>query len=338
MRFTKDNAAEQGRKGRYAKAAVKPEEAGEPLPSPPMPASAADRQSLLQAAAWWVLTNDIDARPPDALHKNLQTMWKRGDTTFVRSLITPAAKGTEFEEYDGDVSDFLANMDKLLAEIRKPNDGTHQIQLASAVGISIDRMVESTKKNPGKFTKKNASKMGRKGAEARWGKTHAETEATGSAAEEPIPSPADGRRLLQEAAWADRKHDADEVAGDMKASGDPVSPDPDAPVPEAITVPARSPQAIQKPRRLAPLLCPRCRRHGYANCPECMLATDSSLAIERGVIFRVRLATAQDLWPWHRCKRCDNCFKAPQYLAPRFCPDCVAMADEDEAPSLMLQP
>jgi hypothetical protein len=94
--------------------------------------------------------------------------------------------------------------------------------------------------------------------------------------------------------------------------------------PEAITAPARPLEPIQKPKRLAPLLCPRCRRLGYANCRECTLATDSSLALHGDVIFGVRLPTAQDRWPWHRCKRCDNCFKAPQYPALSVCPDCVA--------------
>ena len=188
---------------------------------------------------------------------------------------------------------------------------------------SVD-MAKSTKKNTGKFTKKNASKMGRKGAEARWGKTNAETEATGSAAEGPIPSQADRSRLLKEPAWTDRKNDADEEDGELKASGDAVSPAPDVPVSEAITVPARSPQAIQKPRRLAPLLCLRCRRLGYANCPECMLATDSSLALDGSVLVLVKPPTIQDLWPWHRCKRCDNCFKAPQFPALTLCPDCLA--------------
>jgi hypothetical protein len=185
-------------------------------------------------------------------------------------------------------------------------------------------MAESSEKNPGKFTKKNASKMGRRGAEARWGKTNAETEATGSAAEEPIPTTADRRGLLKEAAWADRKNNAHDEFGEVKAPGDAVSSASDVPAPEAITVPACSPQAIQKPRRLAPLLCPRCRRLGYANCPECMLATDSSLALDGNVLVLVKPPTIKDLWPWHRCKRCDNCFKAPQYPAPRFCPDCVA--------------
>jgi len=94
--------------------------------------------------------------------------------------------------------------------------------------------------------------------------------------------------------------------------------------PEHNTALIRPPEPIQKPKRLAPLLCPPCRRLGYANCPECMLATDSSLALDGDVIFVVRLPTAQDLWPWHRCKRCDNSFKAPQYPALNLCPDCVA--------------
>jgi hypothetical protein len=96
------------------------------------------------------------------------------------------------------------------------------------------------------------------------------------------------------------------------------------PTPEPATRLARLPELAQKPKRLAPLLCPSCRRLGYANCPECMLATDSSLTLDGDVIFRVRLPTAQDLWPWHRCKRCDNCFKAPQFPALSLCPDCVA--------------
>jgi hypothetical protein len=93
--------------------------------------------------------------------------------------------------------------------------------------------------------------------------------------------------------------------------------------PEVI-VPQISSEPVQKPKRLAPLLCPRCRTLGYANCRECMLATDSSLAIEGNVISQVRQPTEQDLWPWHRCECCDNCFKAPQYPALTLCPDCVA--------------
>jgi hypothetical protein len=96
------------------------------------------------------------------------------------------------------------------------------------------------------------------------------------------------------------------------------------PATEPIMVPTRTPKPIHQPKRLAPLLCPSCRRLGYANCQKCVLATDSSLALDGGVIFGVRLPTAQDLWRWHRCKRCDNCFKAPQYPALSLCPDCVA--------------
>jgi hypothetical protein len=96
------------------------------------------------------------------------------------------------------------------------------------------------------------------------------------------------------------------------------------PAPEPIPPPTLPPELIQKPKRLAPLLCPRCRQLRYANCRECLLATDSSLTLDGDVIFRVRIPTAQDLWPWHQCKRCDNCFKAPQYPALSLCPDCVA--------------
>ena len=93
--------------------------------------------------------------------------------------------------------------------------------------------------------------------------------------------------------------------------------------PEPVTAQARPSEPIQKPKRLAPLLCPGCRRLGYANCQKCVLATDSSLALDGDVIFRVKPPTAEDLWPWHRCTRCDNSFKAPQYPAWSWCPDCV---------------
>ena len=94
--------------------------------------------------------------------------------------------------------------------------------------------------------------------------------------------------------------------------------------PEPITAPTRPSEPIQKQKRLAPLLCPGCRRLGYANCQKCVLATDSSLALDGDVILMVKPRTTEDLWRWHRCTRCDNCFKAPQYPAPRLCPDCVA--------------
>jgi hypothetical protein len=58
--------------------------------------------------------------------------------------------------------------------------------------------------------------------------------------------------------------------------------------PEPITAPARPSEPIQKQKRLAPLLCPGCRRLGYANCQKCVLATDSSLALDGKVIFRVK--------------------------------------------------
>jgi hypothetical protein len=94
--------------------------------------------------------------------------------------------------------------------------------------------------------------------------------------------------------------------------------------PEPITAPARPSEPIQKRKRLAPLLCPSCRQLGYAHCRNCMLATDSSLALDGDVLTLAKLPTAQDRWPWHRCKRCDNCFKAPQFPALNLCPDCVA--------------
>ena len=122
MAFTKKNAKRIGKKAGMAsgkarrKKAVKVQAAA--APGPPMPTSGVDRQSLLQVAAWWVLSNDIDAKPPDALHKNLQTMWKRGDTSFVRSLLAPTGKGTQYEDFDdGDESEYLATIDKMLADI-----------------------------------------------------------------------------------------------------------------------------------------------------------------------------------------------------------------------------
>jgi hypothetical protein len=54
-------------------------------------------------------------------------MWKRGDTSFVRSLLAPTGKGVEIEDFDdGDESEFLATVDKLLAEVKadmKHKDG-----------------------------------------------------------------------------------------------------------------------------------------------------------------------------------------------------------------------
>jgi hypothetical protein len=93
--------------------------------------------------------------------------------------------------------------------------------------------------------------------------------------------------------------------------------------PEVIA-PPRPPEPFEKPKRIIPLLCPPCRRLGYANCPRCTLATDSSMAVEGGVPCRVRPPTEQDLWPWHRCEHCDNCFKAPRFPVQRICPDCIA--------------
>jgi hypothetical protein len=118
-KFTSATAKAAGKKSGKTRKKKAAKKAAEPLPSPGMPASAADRQSLLQGAAWWVLSNDIDATPPDALHKNLQTMWKRGDTSFVRALIAPTtSKGSEFEDFDdGDESEFLATIDKMLDDI-----------------------------------------------------------------------------------------------------------------------------------------------------------------------------------------------------------------------------
>jgi hypothetical protein len=112
----------------------------------------------------------------------------------------------------------------------------------------------------------------------------------------------------------------------IRETGPTATQDPTrlVPAPEPNTPPAIPPKFIQKPKRLAPLLCPPCRRLGYANCRECMLATDSSLTLDGDEIFGVRLPTAQDRWPWHRCKRCDNSFKAPLYPALSLCPDCVA--------------
>jgi hypothetical protein len=84
-----------------------------------------------------------------------------------------------------------------------------------------------------------------------------------------------------------------------------------------------SPEHAQKPKRLTPLLCPRCRQQGYANCTACMLATDSSLVLDGGIVYQLPQRTEQDRWPWHRCERCDNCFKAPQFPAQKICPDCA---------------
>ena len=99
------------------------------------------------------------------------------------------------------------------------------------------------------------------------------------------------------------------------------------PGPEAITAPANPPEPIRPAKRLTPLLCQCCRQLGYAHCRECLLATDSSLALEGRHIVQVRLPTERDLWPWHRCRRCDNSFKAPQFPAQRLCPDCVAKSE-----------
>jgi hypothetical protein len=173
----------------------------------------------------------------------------------------------------------------------------------------------------GKFTKKNAAKMGRKGADARWHKKPEQKNHRQAATHESSVRLNDGdKNNAPNAVGAPAPAGFQETR--PMASQDPARP---VPAPEALTPPARPPELAQKPKRLAPLLCPHCRRLGYANCPECMLATDSSLALDGDVIFRVRLPTAQDLWPWHRCKRCDNSFKAPQYPALSFCPDCVAM-------------
>ena len=191
-------------------------------------------------------------------------------------------------------------------------------------------MAETSKKNSGKFTKKNASKMGRRGAEARWGKTNEESDATGSAAEGPMPSPVEGGR---NATMLQKMPDD----GLVKAPSNAASPALDVSVPELTTVPAPCPAPIQKPKWLVPGLCPSCRQLGYAHCRNCMLATDSSLVLDGDVLIVAKAPTTQDLWPWHRCKRCDNCFKAPQFPAPTLCPDCAAKADEDEAPNLMLQ-
>jgi hypothetical protein len=122
MAFTKKNAKRIGKKAGKASGKARRKKAAKipaaAAPGPPMPTSGVDRQSLLQVAAWWVLSNDIDAKPPDALHQNLQTMWKRGDTSFVRSLLAPTGKGTEFEDFDdGDESNFLDTCDRLLNEM-----------------------------------------------------------------------------------------------------------------------------------------------------------------------------------------------------------------------------
>jgi hypothetical protein len=120
--FTSTTAKAAGKKSGKARKKKKVRKLARPGPA--LPASHAERQSILDAAAWWVFANDTDAKPPDALHKNMQMMLKRGDTSYVRALITPAAaKGSEFEQYDGNESDFLATVDKLLADIRKPNNG-----------------------------------------------------------------------------------------------------------------------------------------------------------------------------------------------------------------------
>jgi hypothetical protein len=103
----------------------------------------------------------------------------------------------------------------------------------------------------------------------------------------------------------------------------PMSPTRPVPGSEPRTA-AHPAEPIQKPKRMAPLLCPRCRQLGHAHCRDCMLAIDSSLALDGNVLFVVRQPTAQDLWPWHHCKRCDNWFKAPQFPALTLCPDCVA--------------
>jgi len=172
----------------------------------------------------------------------------------------------------------------------------------------------------GKFTKKNAAKMGRKGAHARWHKKPEQKTHRQAATHESSVVLNDGD-----------KNNAPNALGSPAPSGiqetRPTAMQfPTRPVsaPEPITRQALPPELIQKLRRLAPLLCPLCRRLGYANCRACTLATDSSLTVDGDVIFRVRLPTARDLWPWHRCKRCDNCFKAPQYPALSLCPDCVA--------------
>jgi hypothetical protein len=154
-----------------------------------------------------------------------------------------------------------------------------------------------------------------------------------------------GRRVPAKKSSARPNHDGGKMRSDPKAEVGVPAPagiqetrptatqDPTRPVPapESMTAPTRPPEPFHKPRRLTPLLCCNCRRRGSANCPECMLATDSSLALDGDVIFRVRQPTAQDLWPWHRCKRCDNSFKAPQYPALSLCPDCVAMDSRQPA-------
>jgi hypothetical protein len=118
MSFTTKTAKAAGKKSGKARKKKKVKKAKPVGAGPAMPTSPAERQSLLQVAAWWVLSNDIDAKPPDALHKNLQTMWKRGDTSFVRSLLAPTGKGTQYEDFDdGDESEYLATIDKMLADI-----------------------------------------------------------------------------------------------------------------------------------------------------------------------------------------------------------------------------
>src|SRR5215470_16122825 len=167
----------------------------------------------------------------------------------------------------------------------------------------------------GRFTKKNAAKMGRKGADARWHKKPEQKTDTQATTQESSGDKSNSPNALGAPAPAGIRKNR------LTAVQNPTRP---IPAPESITRQAPPPEFVQKPRRLAPLLCPPCRRLGYANCRACTLATDSSLTLDGDVIFGVRLPTARDLWRWHRCKRCDNCFKAPQYPALSLCPDCVA--------------
>src|SRR5262249_29551219 len=131
----------------------------------------------------------------------------------------------------------------------------------------------------GKFTKKNAAKMGRKGADARWHKR---------------PEQKTDRRAATVESSGDKSNSPNALGAPAPAGireNRPTTvqnPTRRLPAPESITRQAPPPEFIQKPRRLAPLLCPPCRRLGYANCRACILATDSSLTLDGDMIFGVR--------------------------------------------------
>jgi hypothetical protein len=92
--------------------------------------------------------------------------------------------------------------------------------------------------------------------------------------------------------------------------------------------PAPMPPRTEPPDPMPPKrpLCSRCRPLGFANCRDCVLASEPGLVLgSDGVIYRTRLPVEPIVRGWHRCEECNEPYYGvrPPFGTRKLCPKCL---------------